>query len=91
MKMLKALIETYIGTYITLGLEEDWARRNLPEIHSKKPNMIYRIYKRFNKKFRLEAEEYIYGTSVEKYFDDNKYRLHPILRSLLDNYDEEES
>ena len=58
--MFKGLLETIL----VIGAEQDYAYYN-NFTKTKKPNMIYRIYKRFNKEFRKEVNAWI--------FEDRRY------------------
>lgn len=53
-----SMIKSIIGTYLVVGAEEDWEYHN-NLFCTKKPNIIYRIYKRFNRDFRLEMNTFV--------------------------------
>lgn len=46
--------------YVMMGLEEDWWLHNSVTA-TKKPNLVYRLYKAVNREFRLDANEYVFG------------------------------
>lgn len=52
------MIKAFISTLLAVGLEQDDMYHN-SITKQRKPNMIYRIYKRFNRQFRDEANTYI--------------------------------
>ena len=59
------MIKMIIDLYLLLGAEEEVAYYTMHSV-SKKPNIIYRIYKRFNRRFRNEMSEYVASLAPEK-------------------------
>lgn len=55
-------IKMIIDFYVLLGVEEELAYYT-HFAGSKKPNIIYRIYKRVNRRFRNEMDEYVSSAS----------------------------
>lgn len=66
------MIKMIIDLYVMLGAEEEVAYYTQPSV-SKKPNIIYRIYKRFNRQFRNEMSEYVSSLAPEKKYNKRKY------------------
>lgn len=66
--MLNA-IKAIIYYYVILGLEQEDMYYNSFTKH-KKPNIVYRICKRFNRDFRNEANAYVFR------YDKNKVTKH---------------
>lgn len=59
------MLRAIIYTCITLGLEQDYMYHN-SITKQPKPNMIYRLYKRFNREFRIEANTYVFANDLKK-------------------------
>jgi hypothetical protein len=66
------MIRMFIDLYLLLGAEEEVAYYTHPSV-SKKPNIIYRIYKIFNRRFRNEMSAYVQSLAPEKKHDKRNY------------------